>query len=306
MYNPYKIKSVFYAVVFLLTNLVYAQSNIYTETLSIRDGLSSNNIRDIIQDQYGYMWIATGDGINIYDGYNITVIKNDPEDSTSLPSNDIYRLLEDRSGTIWISTLDGLVKYDRNKNSFKTFRYSNSVSAQANWVLDIYEDSKDNLWIATNNGNLQFDRKTEEYKRFDLMMTDNSVIRYVNFGGIVRETDDGRLYNMSQSYGLLKFDYDAQLFVQVPLKDNFNEKISPVRHIDMVVDSGNNIWLGNFKGLYKIDLNENKAYDLTPFQKRNSTASIWDNAVSGLFCSENTDAMLFSTFAAPTLLLNSL
>ncbi len=75
-------------VVLFLSNVLVAQHTINTEVISMRDGLSSNYIKDIIQDQYGYMWIATyGDGVNIYDGFNIKVVKHDPEDSTSIPGN---------------------------------------------------------------------------------------------------------------------------------------------------------------------------------------------------------------------------
>ena len=47
------------------------------ESISIIDGLSHNNIWCFVQDRYGYMWIATDDGLNKYDGYNFRIFKND-------------------------------------------------------------------------------------------------------------------------------------------------------------------------------------------------------------------------------------
>ena len=48
------------------------------ESISIIDGLSHNNIWCIVQDSYGYMWIATDDGLNKYDGYNFKILKTIP------------------------------------------------------------------------------------------------------------------------------------------------------------------------------------------------------------------------------------
>lgn len=273
-------------VVFLSIPLV-AQHTINTEVISIRDGLSSNFIRDIIQDQYGYLWVATLDGINIYDGYSIKVVKHDPEDSTSIPGNDIFRLFEDSEGTIWVSTTEGLAKYNREKNSYTTYRYSNSNQDGGNSVGAVFEDSRKNLWVSTSDGNRQFDRNTSEFKEFDVMEVDNSVKRYVNWGGVIVESNDGGLYNISQSFGLLKFDYDAELFVQVPLKDNFNERMGTNRYFTMVFDGKNNLWIAAVVGLFKIELDNNIGYDLTPFKKKSQISTFWDNAVSGLIIDKN-------------------
>ncbi len=73
-------------------SVLLAQMNITTEILTVRNGLSNNNARNIIQDKIGYMWFATADGINRYDGYEIIVYKNIPGDTTSLPANVTFRM----------------------------------------------------------------------------------------------------------------------------------------------------------------------------------------------------------------------
>ncbi len=146
--------SILILLVLILTNNYLAQTDFTTETFSIKDGLSSNNIRDIIQDKYGYIWIATVDGVNVYDGFKNIIYKNNPDDSTSLPSNVTYTILEDKEGTIWITSDEGLVKYNRNTNSFTTFKPFESTAELANRTIHIYEDSKNNLWVSTQDGSL--------------------------------------------------------------------------------------------------------------------------------------------------------
>ena len=223
-----KSKNVLFIICFmqlLFINIYYAQNEFTSETISIKDGLSSNSIRDIIQDRYGYMWIASNEGVNIYDGYNIKIFKNNPEDSTSLPSNNIMKVLEDRDGTIWITTAQGLAKYNRNRDNFTTYKWREEVVLNANWMVHIYEDSKDNLWVMTSEGVILFNRDKETFERFDVMQTDNSVAYFANNGGTIIESSNGDLYCMAESFGLLKFDYKAKLFVQVNLKNNGINKL---------------------------------------------------------------------------------
>ena len=69
MFEPKKIVLRICLLIFFIWSQTTAQSNISTEGVSVLDGLSNNSIIDIFQDQYGYMWFASIDGINMYDGY---------------------------------------------------------------------------------------------------------------------------------------------------------------------------------------------------------------------------------------------
>ena len=85
----------------IICNSTYAQENQYKyrsdyltkfESFTIENGLSNNHVLDILQDKYGYIWIATRNGLNRFDGYRFVTYKNDPEDSTSLSDNYVTSL----------------------------------------------------------------------------------------------------------------------------------------------------------------------------------------------------------------------
>jgi ligand-binding sensor domain-containing protein/serine phosphatase RsbU (regulator of sigma subunit) len=280
--NLYRI---IYMLVLFLSGIVFAQSKFSTDIISVRDGLSSNLIRDIIQDQYGYIWIATNDGVNIYDGYQIKVLKNIPGDTTSLPDNNTYNLWEDTRGTVWITTEEGLSKYDRKTAAFRTFHPANISGSNKNPSYNMYEDSRNKFWVSTIEGLLEFDRDKEIFIRYDVMQSDNSVAVYVNNGGTVSENEDGELYAVCQSWGLLKFDYEASLFVVIPLKNNFNDRLSGnVGHFEALFDKENNLWLAYTNGLVKIDVNNKTGTDVTPFKKSKIIQNRFiTNSASGLF-----------------------
>jgi len=273
-------------LIILICSPLFGQMNISTEILTVRDGLSNNNARDILQDKYGYMWFATADGLNRYDGYEIAVYKNIPGDTSSLPANVTFRVFEDSEGTLWISTDNGLSRYNRKKDTFTTFRFSSSNEETANRVIDIFEDSRKKLWVTTISGTFEFDKRSGEFKSYEIMITDNSIVEYNTYGGTINENSKGDLYNVCAGYGLLKFDYDASLFVQVPLKDNFNNKLIGLIYWGIIFDQ-DNIWLGISKGLMKINVTENRGYDITPFKKRPMLNRFMDNAVKGLLIDKN-------------------
>ena len=111
-------------VIFIfLANFSFAQTAEYSiKRLSLKDGLSQSSIYSIVQDNQGFMWFTTEDGLNRYDGYNFTVYKNNSFDKNSLSENSIYSLAEGAPGVLWISTWSmGLNKFDVKKNQFTRY-----------------------------------------------------------------------------------------------------------------------------------------------------------------------------------------
>ncbi|WP_431215423.1 ligand-binding sensor domain-containing protein [Puia sp. P3] len=95
-------------------------------TYRIGGGLSQSNVITVLQDRRGFMWFGTWDGLNRYDGYKMSVYRNDPNDSSSLSDNHILQLLEDSAGNIWVATADGgLNRFDRERDRFVHYRSNN-------------------------------------------------------------------------------------------------------------------------------------------------------------------------------------
>ena len=83
------------------------------EHLSIEEGLSQSVVNAIAQDQAGFLWFGTPDGLNRYDGYTFTIYKANPEDPNSLSDDWITALQPEGDGSLWIGTNQGgLHRYD--------------------------------------------------------------------------------------------------------------------------------------------------------------------------------------------------
>jgi len=81
-------------------------------------GLSHNTVVALHQDQRGFLWIGTTDGLNRYDGYGFTVWRHDPSQPGGLPNNTVRTITEDADGFLWIGTMGGLARYDPYTDTF--------------------------------------------------------------------------------------------------------------------------------------------------------------------------------------------
>jgi ligand-binding sensor domain-containing protein/signal transduction histidine kinase len=144
------------------------RTQINFDHLTTSNGLSHSTVNSIIQDQYGFMWFGTGDGVDKYDGYSFTHYSSNILNDNSLSNVYINVLYEDSDGYIWIGTNNGLNCYDRKADKFTRFyNIKNDISSLSdNNIFAIHEDSKKNLWIGTNNGLNKYDKKNKRFKQY--------------------------------------------------------------------------------------------------------------------------------------------
>ncbi len=127
------------------------------QEITISDGLSQGMIFDLKQDRKGFMWVATKDGLNRYDGHNFTVFTHDPYNEFSISDNTCSALLVDHGGRLWIGTLtQGLNLFDAQTQRFYHIDISDRDSPNAgNYeVRFLAEDPDGNIWVNTDQDKL--------------------------------------------------------------------------------------------------------------------------------------------------------
>jgi len=140
----------------LLPYLLNGQSKGWQE-LTISNGLSQGMVFDIKQDKQGFIWIATKDGLNRYDGHKVKVYAHDPYNPYSISGNACSVLLINRHDQLWIGTLtNGLNLFDRRTQRFYHVAISDRTTAGGgNYeIRTMSEDPEGNIWVWTDKNQL--------------------------------------------------------------------------------------------------------------------------------------------------------
>ncbi|MCE9538211.1 MAG: hypothetical protein K8R85_03210 [Bacteroidetes bacterium] len=122
--------------------------------LSVDQGLSQNSVGSIVQDYNGFMWFATADGLNRYDGYTFRIFKNDPKDTNSIYSNNIHCLYLDKDSILWLGFNNGRIDCFNSKTNHFTHFYlppQNGKTENVSSVMCITENKLKQLFIATSD-----------------------------------------------------------------------------------------------------------------------------------------------------------
>jgi ligand-binding sensor domain-containing protein/anti-sigma regulatory factor (Ser/Thr protein kinase) len=135
---------------------VFAQSSLRFEHLSIEHGLPQSGVEAILQDQKGFLWFGTQNGLARYDGHIFRTYRRKYNDTNSLSANWVSTLYEDRRGNIWIA-LNGATKlnvFSPARQQFKRFSGLRLLNDSAKSIRAICEDSHGNIWLATAGAGL--------------------------------------------------------------------------------------------------------------------------------------------------------
>jgi two-component system sensor histidine kinase ChiS len=243
------------------------------ENISLEEGLSQSTVFSIIQDQRGFLWFGTEDGLNKYDGYSFTVYKADLDSSNSLLSNWIDVIYEDDDGMLWIGTSGGLDRFDPWRETFTHFQHNpeDDKSLSANHITALLQDHEGMLWIGTLDGGInKLDLETEQIVYYQEDPRDQDSI---SSNGItsVYEDEFGILFVGTANGGLNVYNREENIWLSF-LPDSSNPTSISHRHVSSITGNGSGLlWIGTEGGgLNKLILSSSQREDLASGSFQNS------------------------------------
>ncbi|PWE01320.1 ligand-binding sensor domain-containing protein [Marinilabilia rubra] len=135
-----------------LASSVEGRNHVELPNFDIGKGLSNNSVNVLFQDDYGFLWIGTEDGLNKYDGYGFKIYRHDPSNKYSIAGNHIQAIVQDDEKNLWIGTLNGgLSRLDYSTGKFYNyFADSNDPNAlPENGIYGLLVDNRGRLWVKT-------------------------------------------------------------------------------------------------------------------------------------------------------------
>lgn len=263
------------------------------------NSLSDNHIMSLCKDDSGSLWIGTKDGgLNRFNPKTgkFNHWRHDAQDSASLSSNHILSVFIDNSGDVWCATYgSGLSKFDGKSKKFINWKNNTAhpTSLSNNYIYDIFEDHSGNMWFATYNGLSCLKAENKINGLFSSYFHDAKKASGISHNRIwtIYESSyngDTLLWVGTQS-GLNYYDPHSDSFYRF-----YPEPANPASQknsVNSIIQQKNTLWIGTFKGLFRLDLNHIKEKMLARkkinyesfFQNPNNRYSLNENFISSLF-----------------------
>ena len=300
-------------VISCFSNFLYAQSEISFRQLSVKEGLSQNSVISISQDSTGYLWLATQDGLNKYDGQSFKKYEFLFTDITNIEYSDLGKVYRDKEDKLWILPSSNIPhQYNPKTDTFEPLQDLKDVSF-------IYQDSKLNHWFGTyelglfkkdnSTDKIQQVLKPEMTSKIYSISEDKTGVLWIGCKGKMISynlaSQDIKSYKPNEQktfhFGSIaindKNDIYAGTFGQgVWVKSqnendfkpfdtsNFSQQnnFSDIYVLCLFIDSKGNLWVGTYGGgLFKVNFNEAVLKQFT--EKKNNPKTIHYNDILSIY-----------------------
>lgn len=235
------------------------------QRFNINSGLSSDNLKALLQDREGYLWIASDNGINRFDGYRTTIYKPDFDQEKSFNSIDFNCIAEDKAGNLWFGTdHSGINTFNKQTRTVTVFDRNGSPgkAIMGNNINHILSDSRGRIWISSIGGlNLYY---PESGKMVSFSNQErpgkNNPFGTISFG---YEDSNGRILIGTWGNGLYIYDEEKDDFTQFLLGEKSRVNDFTNRVVRILEDRLGNYWLGTWEdGLYKIRIHNYQSLEI--------------------------------------------
>ena len=242
-------------------------------------GLSNNIIHDIFQDSDSFLWIATENGLNRFDGHNFTTFSSNSSDSTSISHNVVMDIFEDNEQNLWVGTWNGLNLFDR---ITETFIHHTSMPSLGDYRIgfnDLLIDQDGIFWFPVTSGICLFNpqNKTFELIQQDVFGSDrfmeaglyklfkdmenniwvfNRSVNYLGKFDIVQKKlvplaiENDLAFHVSFNTGNIWIDSKAESPLPFLSAKNLPELPPGIKVEKLLEDQKGNLWIGTDNGIF--------------------------------------------------------
>lgn len=246
--------------------------------------LSYQFVRAITQDEQGFIWLGSHEGLHRFDGYQFLSFHHDTSKPNSLSSDVISSMVIDDKNRFWIGTSGGgLNLYQEKTRDFLHIKSESETASLTNNVVNIlFEDSKGSLWVGTESGlNIVTESNGKIEVKKILQQLGNTKSLTHNTIHDIAESSDKEIWVATLGGGVSVFDLEGNFersvkFGTVDLSDYSNKFVNAL-HIDKTT-----VWLGTSdNGLLKYNT---KSHSLEHYQfEAGDSRSLLSNTIKKIY-----------------------
>ncbi len=244
----------------MLFNTIGAQeTELRFEHLGIDEGLSQNTVNSIYQDSKGFIWIATNQGLNKFDGYEFTVFEKGMGSYNYSADDLILSVFEDSKKNLWIGTEnDGLAIYNSSDNKFIHITH-NPNRLKGDEIRAISEDRNGNIWIASLYSIDMVDQK--QFKTIEFIPPHLNKAKSLSSElNTIYFDNDNNLWFGTSDNGLGLFDIKTNTYQYFKFNTLENNCLNDNDIRSIYEDSKGNMWIGTYNGGLNLFNREEKTF----------------------------------------------
>ena len=260
------------SILFLILSILalYAEKSnyLYSFNSDLNEGISQLSVMTIYQDSRGYLWFATKNGLNRFNGKEYKIYHREDGNEQSLSNNSVTSITEDQEGYLWVGTNNGLNRIDLNTNEIKRYNLETN-GLVANSISTVYTDRSGCLWVGTWEG---LNRYNREGDHFEYIPIEDDTERAMIV--TLLEDSSGRFWIGTRNKGLLLCDHQMNLISQFT-SESKNMPLNNNNITSIYEDDKKQIWVGcKNSGLNKINLRDNEVTSYTNLNSGLSNNSV--------------------------------
>jgi len=260
--------SILFLILSVLTLYAEKTNYLYSFNSDLNEGISQLSVMTIYQDSRGYLWFATKNGLNRFNGKEYKIYHREDGNEQSLSNNSVTSITEDQEGYLWVGTNNGLNRIDLNTNEIKRYNLETN-GLVANSISTVYTDRSGCLWVGTWEG---LNRYNREGDHFEYIPIEDDTERAMIV--TLLEDSSGRFWIGTRNRGLLLCDHQMNLISQFT-SESKNMPLNNNNITSIYEDDKKQIWVGcKNSGLNKINLRDNEVTSYTNLNSGLSNNSV--------------------------------
>jgi ligand-binding sensor domain-containing protein/serine phosphatase RsbU (regulator of sigma subunit) len=211
-----------------------------------------------MQDEKGFMWFGTQDGLNKFDGNNFTVFKNDPTTQNSLSSSEITCLKQIRNDVILVGTRDGLNLFNPITLNFLRLNTVKGTKVKINAIAVLNDD---NVLIGSDEGLFSLNISSQSFKFYNFPIEGTIVVN------CIKEVNK-KFFLGTKEKGLWLLNGKKLERINFLNSDYLNMKPIGLESVTSLQEYGGKLYIGtNGYGIFKVNISDFDIEDKILFNK---------------------------------------
>lgn len=262
----------FFYLSFFVGPILFGQGeSIVFSHIDVNDGLSENWIKCMYRDSRGFMWFATNNGLNRFDGYKFETFRKEDSLSSAIPDNDVNVITEDNDGNLWIGTGGGISVLNN-----KTYKFTNINLVQTPpfrcpdiaYITAININTDGDILVGSHNGLFYINEKKNSVRQ--ILIDDQACLSQLNSITTITSDCTGSFWIGTINGFIIK--YNAKINTLEKFESYRSGSYRSGSITRLFADKNNSLWVGDQTGLHLFDISEGK-WNLD-FQKKTGLAFI--------------------------------